>query len=124
VSHPTNREDAAVSTAAALRLKCICQEDPSNGACACAAPVTREQAGRLRAYTAQHPERVFIMSDLEGAWISALLDHLPPGTSGEDRVLAWMTDPRSLPPAADLQSSSDLGELLDMLGAPPAAALS
>jgi hypothetical protein len=87
-------------------------------------PVTREQAGRLRAYAGQHPEWAFIMSELEGAWMSALRDFLPPGGDDEDRVLAWMNDPRALSPAADLRSSADLDELLDMLGAAPAAAQS
>jgi len=84
-------------------------------------PVTREQVGRLHAYADQHPERAFIMSELEGAWMSALADFLPPGPDEEDRVLAWMSAPCALPPDADLRSSADLGELLDMLGAPPAA---
>lgn len=53
--------------------------------------------------------------------MSALADFLPPGPDEEDRVLAWMSAPCALPPDADLRSSADLGELLDMLGAPPAA---
>jgi hypothetical protein len=127
VTHPTvpgDREDAAVSAAAALRRQCLCQDDPGSGTCACPVPVTREQAGRLRAYIARHPERAFILSDVEGAWISALRDFLPPGADDEDRILAWMTAPRALSPAADLRSSPDLSELLDVLGAPPAAAMS
>jgi hypothetical protein len=83
--------------------------------------VTREQLGSLRAYTAQHPERAFICSEVSGEWMTALRSHLPPG---EDPVLAWMLAPYGLPQAADLRSSADLGELLDMLGALPAAALS
>jgi hypothetical protein len=74
-------------------------------------------------YATQHPERVVIMSELQGAWMSALLDFLPPAPDGEDRILTWMSDPRALPPAAELHSSADLGELLDMLGAPSAAAM-
>jgi hypothetical protein len=114
---PGDREAAAVS-AAAVRRQCICQEDRGNGPCACALPVTREHVGRLRAYAAQHPERVIIVSETEGAWMSALADFLPPGADDEERVLAWMTAPRALPSAADLLSSASLGELLDMLGAP------
>ncbi len=127
VTHPTtpqSREQAAVTAASATRARCICQEAPDNGPCTCPLPVTREQVGRLRAYAAQHPERAIIMSELAGQWMSALLDSLPPAPDGEDRVLAWMHDPYTLPPAADLQAAADLGELLDTLGAPPAAAMS
>jgi hypothetical protein len=116
---PGDREQAA----SAARRQCICQEDPGNAPCDCALPVTREQAGRLHAYASQHPERVVIMSELQGEWMSALLDFLPPAPAGEDRVIAWMSDPRDLPPAAGLASSADLGELLDILGAPPATAM-
>jgi hypothetical protein len=56
--------------------------------------------------------------------MSALPGCLPPGEDGEDRVLAWLRDPRALPPSAGLRSAADLGTLLDTLGAPPAAALS
>ena len=121
---PSGREAAAVSTAAALRRQCICQEDPASGPCACALPITREHVGWLRAYAAQHPERVIILSEAEGTWMSALLDYLPPGATVTERVLAWMRAPYDLPPAADLRSSASLGELLDMLGAPPPAAMS
>jgi hypothetical protein len=121
---PGDREDAAVSAAAVLRRQCVCQEDPDNGPCECAAPITREQIGRLRVYAAQHPERAVIRSELADEWMSALLDFLPPGTDGEDRVLAWMGAPYALPPAADLRSAADLGTLLDLLGASPAAAMS
>jgi hypothetical protein len=117
---PGDREAAEVS-AAAVRRQCICQEYRGNGPCACALPVTREHVAWLRSYTAQHPERVIIMSETEGAWMSALVDFLPPGADDEERVLAWMTAPRALPPAADLRSSASLGELLDMLGASPPA---
>jgi hypothetical protein len=116
---PGDREQAAVTAASA---RCICQETPGNAPCDCALPVTREQAIRLHSYASQHPERVVIMSEPQGAWMSALLDFLPPAPDDEDRVLAWMSAPRALPPAADLRSSADLGELLDLLGAPPARA--
>jgi hypothetical protein len=121
---PGDEEQAAISAASAARARCVCQEEDDAGPCACAVPVTREQAGRLRAYAGQHPERAFIMSELASAWMSALADFLPPGDGDEDRVLAWMSAPYALPPAAGLRSSADLGELLDMLGAPPAAVLS
>ena len=55
--------------------------------------------------------------------MSALADFLPPGADDEERVLAWMTAPRALPPAADLRASASLEELLGILGAlPPATA--
>jgi hypothetical protein len=108
---PGGRETAAVT-----RRQCICQEDPANGSCACAQPVTREHVAWLQTYAAQHPERVIILSEAEGEWMSALTDHLPPGADAAERVLAWMSAPRALPPAADLRSSPSLGELLDMLG--------
>jgi hypothetical protein len=47
----------------------------------------------------------------------SLVDFLPPAPPGEDRIVAWMRDPRALPPAAGPRSS-----LLDLLGAPPATA--
>jgi hypothetical protein len=94
---PGGREAAAVSAAAALRRRCICQEDPENGPCACAQPVTREHVGWLRAYAVQHPERVIILSETEGTWMSALLDFLPPGATDPDRVLAWMRAPTTCP---------------------------
>jgi hypothetical protein len=115
---PGNRKQAAITA----RQQCICTEDPGNAPCDCALPVTREQAGRLHAYASQHPERVVIMSEPQGAWMSALLDFLPPAPAGQDPVTAWMSNPRALPPAAGLRSSADLGELLDLLGAAPARA--
>jgi len=121
---PSGREAAAISASVALRRQCICQEDPANGPCACAQPVTREHVGWLRAYAAQHPERVIILSETEGTWMSALLDFLPPGATDPERVLAWMRAPHDLPPAAELRSSASLGELLDILGAPPSAIMS
>lgn len=42
----------------------------------------------------------------------------------EDPILAWLQAPFDIPPATDLHHACDLGTLLDMLGAPPAAALS
>ncbi len=115
-----DREAAAISAAAALRLQCICQEDPENGPCACAQPITREHVGWLRSYAAQHPERVIILSETEGAWMSALLAHLPPAADDAERVLAWMRAPYDLPPAADLRSSASLGELSTCRPPPPA----
>jgi hypothetical protein len=40
------------------------------------------------------------------------------------RELAWLQAPFDVPPEADLQHAVDLGTLLDVLGAPPAAVLS
>jgi hypothetical protein len=102
-----------------MRRQCICQEDPANGPCACAQPVTRQHARWLRAYAARHPERVIILSETTGTWMSALLAHLPPGADDTERVLAWMHAPYDLPPAAGLLASASLGELLDMLNGPP-----
>lgn len=121
---PGDRDAAAISAANAARRQCVCQEDPANGPCACALPVTREEVGWLRAYAVQHPERVIILSETEGAWMSALLDFLPSGADDAERVLAWMSAPYALPPAAGLRSSTSLGELLDMLGAPAPTAKS
>jgi hypothetical protein len=121
---PGSPEDRALQLSAAARRQCICQEDPDSGPCEHAAPVTREQLGRLRAYATTHPERAFIMSEITGEWMSALADSLPPGVNAEDRVLAWMHAPYELPPTADLRASADLAGLLDMLGAPQPAAMS
>lgn len=123
-TNPGDRGSAAISAASVLRRRCICEEDPANGRCACAVPVTRAQVGWLRAYIAQHPERVIILAEAEGAWMSALAAFLPPGADDAARVLAWMSAPYDLPPAAGLMWSADLGELLHMLGAPPPAAMS
>jgi hypothetical protein len=121
---PGSSEDIAVQLSAAARRQCICQEEPDSGPCEHAAPVTREQLGRLRAYAESHSERAFIMSEITGEWMSALTDFLPPGANVEDRVLAWMGDPYALPVTAGLLASASLGDLLDMLSAPPVAALS
>lgn len=62
---PGDREQVAAN---AVGARCVCQEeDDGSGPCGCAVPVTREQVGRLHAYADQHPERAFIMSELEGA---------------------------------------------------------
>jgi hypothetical protein len=121
---PGSPEDIAVQLSAAARQQCICQEEPDSGPCEHAAPFTREQLGRLRAYAEGHPERAFIMSEITGEWMSALTAFLPPGANVEDRVLAWMGAPYALPVAAGLRASASLGDLLDLLSAPPVAALS
>jgi hypothetical protein len=121
---PGSPEDIAVQLSAAARRQCICQEEPDSGPCTHAAPITREQLGRLHAYAESHPERAFIMSEITGEWMSALTDFLPSGADAEDRVLSWMGDPYALPTAARLRASASLGELLDMLSAPPVSALS
>jgi hypothetical protein len=117
---PPGQQQALISAARAARARCLCQEQPGTGPCDCPAPLTREQAGRLNAYAGQHPERVFIMSQATGQWMSALASFLPLGPDAEARVTAWMSDPYTLPQAADLLASPDLGDLLDMLKAPPA----
>ena len=121
---PDRREETVIAATAAARRQCLCQEDPANGPCGHGAPFTREQVGRLRAYAAEHPERAVILSELAGQWMSALVEFLPPGADANERVIAWMSDPYTLPDAADLQSSTDLETLLDTLGAPPAAIMS
>lgn len=114
-------EQAVVSAASLSRRRCPCQEEEGAAPCACAPPVTREQVGRLRAYLARQPGRAVICSELTGQWMAALSVFLP---AGENPVEAWMRDPFALPPEAGLRHAVDLGELLDMLGAPSAAALS
>jgi hypothetical protein len=99
----------------------VCQEENGAPPCQCAIPVTREQVGRLRAYQTQQHGRTLICSELACEWMAALTAFLP---AGEDPVMAWLLDPFALPPEADLRHSADLGDLLDMLDAPPAAALS
>ena len=114
-------EQAFVSAVGLSRRRCLCQEEEGAAPCVCAPPVTREQVGRLRACLAQHPGRAVICSELTGQWIAALSAFLP---AGENPVEAWMRDPFALPPEAGLQHAAGLGELLGMLGAPSAAALS
>jgi hypothetical protein len=114
-------EQAVVSAATLTRRRCLCQEEEGAPPCACAPSVTREQVGRLRAYLAQQPGRAVICSELVGEWMAALSAFLP---AGEDPVETWMRDPLALPPEADLRHATDLGDLLDMLGAPSVAALS
>jgi hypothetical protein len=114
-------EQAVVSAATLTRRRCLCQEEEGAPPCACAPPVTREQVGRLLAYLAQQPGRAVICSELVGEWLAALSAFLP---AGENPVEAWMRDPFALPPEADLRHAIDLGNLLDLLGAPSVAALS
>jgi hypothetical protein len=121
---PGDREDAAIRAASTTRRQCICREDGDSDGCECDVPVLREQVGRLTAYAVQHPERAFIYSEIAGEWMTALIAFLPSGADEEDRVAAWMADSYGLPADADLRHAVDLGELLDMLGAPSAAAMS
>lgn len=114
-------ERSVVSAVGLSLRRCPCQEQKGAAPCTCASLVTREQVGRLRAYLAQQPGRAVICSELAGQWMAALSAFLP---AGENPVEAWMRDPFALPPEADLRHAADLGELLDILGAPPAAALS
>jgi hypothetical protein len=113
-------EQAVVSAASLSRRRCLCQEEEGAAPCECAPPVTREQVGRLRACLAQQPGRAVICSELTGQWMAALSAFLP---TAEDPVEAWMRDPFALPPKTDLQHATDLSELLEILGAPRAAAL-
>jgi hypothetical protein len=84
-------------------------------------PVTREQVGRLRAYVALQPDRAVAYSKLADEWLAVLHSFLP---TSDDPILTWLQAPFDVPPTADLHHASDLGTLLDMLGAPPAAVLS
>jgi hypothetical protein len=114
-------EETAINVARLTRQQCICQEEPDALSCDCAVPVTREQIGRLQGYLSLHPDRVAIYSELAGEWLAALRAFLP---ESEDSLEAWLHAPFDLPQTADLQHASDLGVLLDMLAAPPVAALS
>jgi hypothetical protein len=114
-------EQAAISAASAARQRCICQEIEGSGPCDCLVPITRPEVVRLRAYLHQHPERALIWLDKTGEWMAALRSGLP---SAEEPILEWMDNPCRLPPTADLRCSRSLGGLLDMLDAPPAAAMS
>jgi hypothetical protein len=115
------REATAIAQANQVRQGCICQEEEDAAPCDCAAPVTREQIGRLQAYLSFNSDRAVIYSESASEWLAALYAFLP---TSEDPFEAWLADPFSLPPAADLHHSSDLGTLLDMLGAPAAAVMS
>jgi hypothetical protein len=114
-------ETAAITQANLARQRCICQEEVAAEPCDCAAPVTREQIGRLQAYLSLNADRAVIYSEPASEWLAALYAFLP---TSEDRLEAWLAEPFGLPPAADLHHSSDLGTLLDMLGAPAAATMS
>jgi hypothetical protein len=114
-------ETAAITLAKVARQQCICQEEEGASPCDCAAPVTREQVGRLHAYLSLNSDRAVIYSEPACEWLAALSAHLP---DGEDPFEAWLLEPFNLPAAADLRHAGDLGELLDMLDAPAAAAMS
>jgi len=114
-------EQAVVSAVGLTRRRCVCQEEEEAAPCECAPPVTREQICRLRAYQARQPGRAVICSELSGQWMAALSVFLP---AGENPVEMWMRDPFALLPEADLRYAVELDDLLDMLGAPSAAALS
>jgi hypothetical protein len=114
-------EQAAIIMARLMRQQCVCQEEAAAPPCECAAPVTRAQIGRLRAYRALHPEREFVYSERAGEWLAALGASLP---ADDNAVTAWLLDPFALPPAADLHHAGDLGTLLDALDALPTATLS
>lgn len=115
------REVAAIAQANQARQHCICLEEDGSSACECPVPITREQIGRLHAFLALHPERAVIYSESANQWLAALTAFLP---ESEDPLRSWLEEPLTLPPAADLHHSSDLGELLDELGAPSVAIMS
>src|SRR5262249_55235282 len=115
------RELMAIAEANEVRRRCICQEETDAPLCDCPVPVTREQVDRLQAYVALQPDRAVIYSELIGEWLAALHAFLP---ESDDPIEAWLREPYDLPPAADLHHASDLGELLDMLGAPAGDAAS
>jgi hypothetical protein len=114
-------ETAAITLANLARRRCVCQEEEDAAPCDCTAPVTREQIGRLHAFLSLNARRAVIYSDSVSEWLAALHEFLP---TSEDPLEAWLAEPFGLPAAADLQHSPDLGTLLDMLGAPPAAVMS
>ena len=101
--------------------RCICQEEENAPPCDCAAPVTREQIGRLRAHLSLNSDRAVIYSESASEWLAALHAFLP---KSEDPFEAWLHEPFNVPQAADLRHAQDLGVLLDMLNAPPAAVMS
>jgi hypothetical protein len=115
------REITAIGLANQARQRCICLEEGGVTACACPAPVTRDQVGRLRAYGALHPERAVIYSEVAGAWLAALHAFFP---ESDDPVLSWLLDPFTLPAEADLRHAGSLDALLDLLGAPPVSVMS
>ena len=118
----TNPRDAtAIAKANQARQRCICQEEVDAAPCGCAAPVTREQIGRLQTYLSLNPDRAVIYSESVSEWLAALYAFFP---TSEDPFEAWLAEPFSLPPEANLHHSADLGQLLDMLGAPAAAVMS
>jgi hypothetical protein len=115
------REATAIAQANQARQRCICQEEVDAAPCDCAAQVTREQIERLQAYLSLNSDRAVIYSESVSEWLAALHAFLP---TSEDPFSAWLANPFNLPPAADLHHSTDLGKLLDMLGAPAAAVMS
>ena len=114
-------ETAAIVRANLVRKRCICQEEADAPPCDCAAPVTREQIGRLHAYLSLNSDRAVIYSESASEWLAALHAFLP---KSEDPFEAWLHEPFNVPQAADLRHAQDLGVLLDMLNAPPAAVMS
>jgi hypothetical protein len=114
-------ETTAIVRANLARKRCICLEEDSTLFCRCPTPVTREQVGRLRAYVALQPDRAVAYSELAGEWLAVLHAFLP---TSDDPILSWLQAPFDVPLTADLHHARDLGILLDMLGATPAAVLS
>ena len=114
-------EAAAISVANLARKRCICQEEENAPPCDCAAPVTREQIGRLRIYLSLNSDRVVIYSECASEWLAALHAFLP---ESEDPFEAWLHEPFKVPSEADLHHATNLGVLLDMLGAPSVAVFS
>ena len=118
---PTPEEQTAIELAALIHQQCICQEEAGAAPCDCAAPVTREQIGRLQAYLSLNSDWAVIYSESASEWLAALHAFLP---ESEDPFEAWLREPFNVPQAADLRHATDLGVLLDMLDAPPAASMS
>lgn len=114
-------ESAVIVRANLARNRCICQEEEDPAPCDCAAPVTREQVGRLRAYLSVNTDRSVIYSESASEWLAALREFLP---ESEDPFEAWLREPFNLPQAADLRHAHDLGVLLDVLNAPAVAVMS
>jgi hypothetical protein len=114
-------EESAITQAALLRTRCICQEDTPTTPCECTPPITRPQITRLTNYLSLNPDRAVIYSEKTAEWLSALHSHLP---QTEDPIAAWLQAPHHLPPAANLHHAPTLETLLDNLHAPNPADLS
>ena len=114
-------DTAAIVRANLARKRCICQEEENAPPCDCAAPVTREQIGRLCAYLLLNADRAVIYCESASEWLAVLHEFQP---ESKDPPEAWLREPFNVPEAADLRHAHDLGVLLDMLSPPAVAVMS